>query len=43
MMPVVMLDELSIVADKDELFSDGSFTQELANHALICGQASDCI
>ena len=43
LIPVIMLDELSIVADKDELFSDGSFAQELAEHALICGQVSDCL
>ena len=34
LMPVVML---------DELFSDGSLAQELAEHALICGQVSDCL
>ena len=36
-MPVTMLDEVSIVADKDELFSDGSFAQDLEWYALIRG------
>ena len=35
LMPVTMLDEVSIVADKDELFSDGSFAQDLEWYALI--------